>query len=255
MTSPRARSLGAILPSARRTGVSAAAVGLALLASCATSPQSNELTPPPARTADDGVTVEDAASPGSDITEVPAVRPRLAVSHEGGISVLDANSLELVGTVAVGGLVRVNPAGDGRHALVSTAGGFRVLDVGTWAEAHGNHAHYYNAAPLLTDVVFPAKTPGHVVVHAGRTVLFDDGTGEVLAVDSAAVADGPKAGSPFRLTTPSPHHGVAVQLSDGTVVVSDGDTDGPTGARAHRVDDADVAASDECPDLHGAAVA
>ena len=114
--------------------------------------------------------------------------------------------------------------------LVSTDGGFTVLDAGAWAEAHGDHAHYYarrsraDAAPM-----YPAEKPGHVVPHEGRTALFDDGTGTVTVIDSAHVADGPAGAR--TLSTPSAHHGVAVELEDGTLVVSEGTEDARTGIR------------------------
>jgi len=240
----------------------AAAAALTLLTGCAAAtpsdgPSSATVGSPGASTpAPDTDAGTDADAPvTSDITEAPAVRPRLALSYDGGVAVLDAGSLELVGTVALDGFVRLNAAGDGRHALVSTTGGFHVLDVGTWGEAHGDHAHYFNAAPLLTDVVFPAETPGHVVVHAGRTVLFDDGTGTVLAVDSSAVGAGPAAGDPRGLTTPEAHHGVAVELSDGTMLVTEGNQERRTGVRALGADGEVRAESTQCPGVHGEAVA
>ncbi len=237
----------------------AAAASLTLLAGCAGTTPGD--VPPSATAGSPGAASPTEAGPDadapatSDITESPAVRPRLVLSYDGGVAVLDAGSLELVGTVAMDGFVRLNAAGDGRHALVSTSGGFQALDAGTWGEAHGDHAHYFNAAPMLTDVVFPAETPGHVVVHAGRTVLFDDGTGTVLAVDSSAVGGGPAAGNPRGFTTPQAHHGVAVELADGTVLVTEGDPEQRTGVRALDADGRVTAESAQCPGVHGEAVA
>ncbi|WP_338403909.1 zinc metallochaperone AztD [Cellulosimicrobium arenosum] len=187
------------------------------------------------------------------MSEAATVTPRLVLTHDGGIEILDATTLEPVGDVELPGFNRVNPAGDGRHVLVSTTGGFQVLDAGTWAEPHGDHSHYYTADPLLTDVTYAAEKPGHVVVHDGRTALFDDGTGDVVVLDSAAVADGPDGAR--TLTTPAAHHGVAVELPDGTLVVSEGTEDARTGVRVLDADGAELAASDECPGVHGEAVA
>ncbi|WP_216843851.1 zinc metallochaperone AztD [Phytoactinopolyspora alkaliphila] len=197
-------------------------------------------------------TSEDEATDG-EATEVSARSPRLAVTYDGGIQVLDATTLDVIEDIALDGFNRLNPAGDERHLFVSTTGGFQVLDMGTWGEPHGDHSHFYTAAPDLTDVIEPAQTPGHVVVHHGRTALFDDGTGEVWVFDSGDAAD---AGREMReYVTPSAHHGVAVELSDGTLVVSEGDEEARTGIRVLDADGEEIAASDDCPGVHGEAVA
>src|SRR5690625_2263237 len=89
-----------------------------------------------------------AATPGtSEPSEVSAEAPRLALTYDGGIQILDAATLELAHELALDGFNRLNPAGDGQHLLVSTDSGFEVLDAGTWAEPHGDHNHYYTASP------------------------------------------------------------------------------------------------------------
>jgi outer membrane protein assembly factor BamB len=222
-------------------------LSLGLLAACATG---EEPATEPEGSAEQPVEVE------SDVTPADTVTPRLVLTYDGGIQVLDASTLEEVGAVETEGFTRVNPAGDGRHVLVTTAGGFHVLDVGTWAEEHGDHDHYYTAAPALTEVVWEAQEPGHVVVHEGRTVLFDDGTGDVVAVPSGEIAEGPDAAHEIReLTTSAPHHGVAVELSSGEMVVSDGTAEERTGVRVLDPSGGQVAASDQCPGVHGEAVA
>ena len=186
-------------------------------------------------------------------TEVAASTPRLAITHDGGITVLDATTFETVGELDLGGFNRLNAGGDGRHVMVSTTGGFRVLDAGTWGEPHGDHSHYWTAEPELTDLVYEAEEPGHVVVHEGRTVFFDDGTGQVTAVDTSDVGD-PEA-ERRELTTPSAHHGVAVELTDGTLVVSEGTEDARTGIRVLDPEGEELLSSAECPGVHGEAVA
>ncbi|WP_275003222.1 zinc metallochaperone AztD [Promicromonospora iranensis] len=188
-----------------------------------------------------------------DATEVQARTPRVAVTYDGGVLVLDAQSLEPVGDIELEGFNRLNPAGDERHLMVSTAGQFQALDLGTWADAHGDHSHYWTTEPSLTDVAYDAAEPGHVVVHEGRTALFDDGTGVVRVLDSEHVADADAAAREY--TTPSAHHGVAVELTDDTLVVSEGNEDARTGIRVLDGDDKEIAASDECPGVHGEAVA
>jgi outer membrane protein assembly factor BamB len=188
-----------------------------------------------------------------EATEVQSRTPRIAVTYDGGVLVLDAMSLEPVGDIALEGFNRLNPAGDERHLLVSTAGEFRALDLGTWAEAHGDHSHYWTAEPALTDVAYEATKPGHVVIHEGRTALFDDGTGLVRVLDSEHVADADAAAR--ELTTPSAHHGVAIELADDTLVVSEGTEEGVNAIRALDGDGEEIATFDDCPGVHGEAVA
>ena len=95
------------------------------------------------------------------------------------MSVLDAATGKVAAQLPLAGFNRVNPAGDGRHVLVSTAGGFQVLDMGAWSQKHGDHFHHVTGTPALEELKFPAGKPGHAVTHHGKTALFDDGTGTV----------------------------------------------------------------------------
>lgn len=222
--------------------LASAATCVALLAGCSN--------------ADDDTAVAAAATPESSSAKPSQVRsatPRLAVTYDGGILILDAGTLSVVGESALEGFNRVNPAGDERHVIVSTEDGFRVLDTGTWSEAHGDHAHHYTAAPTLTDITFDADKPGHVVRHAGRTVLFDDGTGRIESFDPAALADGKPQTSTF--TTPVAHHGVAVELADGRLITTLGDAKTRTGIVVHDAGGTEIARNEQCPGVHGEAVA
>jgi hypothetical protein len=198
-------------------------------------------------------TAQTTEAPENPATEEATYTPRLAITYDGGVQVLDAGTLDAVGEFELDGFNRLNGIGDGRHLLVSTSGGFQVLDAGAWAEPHGDHSHYYTADPELTDVMFDAETPGHVVPHEGRVALFDDGTGEVTVFHAGDVADPDRAARQF--STPEAHHGVAVELHDGSLVVSEGTEDARTGIRVLDENDKEIASSDECPGVHGEAVA
>ncbi|GAB4083602.1 zinc metallochaperone AztD [Myceligenerans cantabricum] len=229
-------------PSRRSVAALAATLPLALLGACAsTGTQAGEAATPSA-----------APSESREATEAQSRTARLAVTYDGGIKVLDALTLEEVGDIELDGFNRLNPAGDEQHLMVSTTGGFQVLDLGTWAEAHGEHAHYRTSDPALLDVTYPAEEPGHVVVHEGRTALFDDGTGQVSVLDSDEVAEG---AADREETLPAPHHGVAVELSDASLVVSEGTEDERDGIRVLDADGKEIAAADGCPGVHGEAVA
>src|SRR5690625_3255215 len=81
------------------------------------------------------------------------VTDALVATYDGGIYVIDGETLDVAADIPLEGFNRLNPAGDGRHVLVSTSTGFRVLDA---------------AAGKLTDAEFEAPEPGHVVRHAGK---------------------------------------------------------------------------------------
>ncbi|MEJ5945559.1 zinc metallochaperone AztD [Pseudokineococcus basanitobsidens] len=180
--------------------------------------------------------------------------PRLVVTQQGhGAVVLDATTLEPVGDLELPGYARLNAAGDGRHVLVSTTGGFGVLDAGTWAEPHGDHRHHWTSDPVMTDVVHPAEEPGHVVVHAGRTALFDDGTGVATVLAAGAVAEeDPQARV---VEAPAAHHGVAVEMSDGRLVSTEGTEDARSTVVLRGADGEELARTDACPGVHGEATA
>lgn len=172
----------------------------------------------------------------SQTANAPIIEP-LVATYDGGMYVLDGETLEVMKDVPLEGFLRVNPAGDEGHVLVTTSDGFRVLDA---------------AGGELTDESFPAVEPGHVVVHGEHTVLFADGTGDITAFDPHALADGMPKTEQF--TTPQPHHGVAVILADGTLVHSLGDPENRTGAVALQ-GNREIARSEECPGIHGETVA
>ncbi|WP_402469739.1 zinc metallochaperone AztD [Isoptericola aurantiacus] len=217
---------------------------LALLAACSTGTDAGT-----AGTADPAASEPAAETP----TEVQSRTPRLAVTYDGGIRVLDALTLDEVADVELAGFNRLNPTGDGRHLAVSTTGGFQLLDTGTWGEGHGDHFHYFTAAPALTDVTYDAEKPGHVVVHDGVTAFFDDGTGRVQVVESTDVAAA--EAEVETLALPDAHHGVAVRLSDGSTLVTVGTEDERSGVAVLDADGEQVAAYDDCPGVHGEAVA
>ena len=190
----------------------------------------------------------DADAPGG-ATEQRRAAPRLAVTYEGGVQILDAGTLERVADFPGQGYLRVNPAGDGRHAFLSEGDGFRLLDLGSWSVPHGDHQHFYTAAPRRTDITIQAPEPGHVVRHDGRTVLFSDGTGAVTSIASDKVGDpnAPRA----TYTAPKPHHGVAVERADGSMLITLGDEKTRTGVAILDKDRKEIARNEQCPGVHG----
>ncbi len=187
-------------------------------------------------------------------TEAAAQTPRIAVTYDGGVAVLDAHTLEIEGELEIAGFNRLSDAGDGRHVAVSTTGGWALLDAGTWSQTHGDHSHYYTAEPSLSDVIVEADEPGHVVVHDGLVSLFDDGTGKITVVEADDWEEAVEHGHvhPVReYTTAEPHHGVAVANAEEQLLVTRGDAEKRTGAMILGKDDKEIVSNDECPGVHG----
>ncbi len=193
---------------------------------------------------DDAVNASSGDEPAGQLSG-----PRLVMTYDGGVRVLERDTLKTVASFPMSGFLRVNKAGDERHVLVSTeTKGFRLLDTGVKVESHGDHSHYLpEGKPALLNS-FKAPEPGHVTVHDGKTVLWSDGAGTAQVLDSAKptkVVDTYKAASP--------HHGVGVQLEDG-LLVTEGTVDERTGAKVVRLGK-EIASTDDCPGVHGEATA
>ncbi|WP_282688607.1 MULTISPECIES: zinc metallochaperone AztD [unclassified Streptomyces] len=172
-------------------------------------------------------------------SEAAAVGNPIVASYDGGLYVLDGETLKLAKTIELPGFNRVNPAGDKEHVVVSTDSGFRVFDA---------------TRQEFTDAEFKGAKPGHVVRHGGKTVLFTDGTGEVNVFDPADLSDGKKPDG-RTYTSAKPHHGVAIELAGGELVTTLGTEEKRTGALVLDKDDKEIARSEDCPGVHGEAAA
>ncbi|GAB2579680.1 zinc metallochaperone AztD [Streptomyces capparidis] len=214
--------------STRKRTITATALALALcaaLAACGGEDTSSAAKDPAKR------------SPGTKAAA--AVKEPLVATFDGGLYILDGRSLELAGTIELPGFNRVNPAGDDTHVLVSTDSGFRVLNA---------------AEQTFTGVEYRGAKPGHVVRHAGRTVLFTDGTGEVNVFDPDDLAAGTKPeGRTY--TSAEPHHGVAIELSNGELLSTLGTEEKRTGALVLDKDNKEIERNEKCPGVHGEAAA
>ncbi|RKT36156.1 hypothetical protein DEU34_0665 [Microbacterium sp. AG1240] len=209
------------LPTARRIGLTALALGAAVtLAACST----------PA-----------AGGPGAAPSSTPEAGARVAVAYEGGILVLDGGTLETVADLTSEEFTRLNPAGDGRHVMVTMSEGFQVLDTGAGSTDQAE----------LTDLVFAADKPGHVVRHAGKTILYADGTSDTTVFDTAELAASDALPEVETIAGVEAHHGVSLVLEDGTFLTTVGNADGRTGIIAKDASGVTVAESADCPGVHG----
>ncbi|MEV8285890.1 zinc metallochaperone AztD [Streptomyces niveus] len=178
-----------------------------------------------------------AKSPVKEPVKEPVKDPVVA-TYDGGLYVLDGATLKVAEDISLKGFNRVNPAGDDRHVMVSTAAGFQVMDA---------------VGGRLTDVEFKGPKPGHVVHHAGRTVLFSDGTGEVTVFDPADLGDTRPKTTTY--DSAAPHHGVAIQLANGELVTTLGTEEKRVGITVLGEDREEITRSEECPGVHGEATA
>ena len=164
---------------------------------------------------------------------------RVAIAYDGGIVVLDGDTLDTVASAELDGFLRVNPAGDhDGHVFVTASDGFHVLDSGL-----------ASGSVEFTGEVFDAEAPGHVTPHAGRTALFDDGTGRITLFDTDAVGTGALPESET-VESEQAHHGVAIELSDGTLLSTIGTAESRSGVRLLDAG-TEVARNEECPGVHG----
>jgi outer membrane protein assembly factor BamB len=201
----------------RALTITTVALSAAVLGACGTPAESEtKAEPPPAASVADPV----------------------VVTYDGGVYVLDGTTLKQAADLKLEGFNRVNPAGNDRHVLVSTATGFRVLDAG---------------AAQLTDDEFTGEKPGHVVRHAGKTVLFADGTGEITVFDPAGLGDGLPETEKHR--TEEAHHGVAIELANGELLTTLGNEETRTGIVVLDADGKEITRNEDCPGVHGEAAA
>ncbi|MEL4358343.1 MULTISPECIES: zinc metallochaperone AztD [unclassified Luteococcus] len=179
--------------------------------------------------------------------------PRLAVTYAGGVQVIDAEKGEKVADFPLEGFTRLNQAGNGRHLLVTEGDHFKVLDMGVWSHAHGDHYHSRKTEPLLTDMTFQGSHPGHAVHHGGRTALFYDGEGRIEWFEPTGLSvEKPQT---HEVKLPKAHHGVAVFRDDDSLVHTVGDDKVRTGIAIQDGSDRTVAQNTDCPGVHGEASA
>lgn len=179
-------------------------------------------------------------------------RSRSTLGAAAALALLDAETGTTLAEKSHPAFLRLSAAGDGRHAMVSDSDTFRVYDTGIQARSHGDHEHHVEATPGLTDVTFPAPHAGHVVLHHGRTMLFADGTGEITSFDSDKITSPEK--NLRSAKTDHPHHGVAVELSDGSLFTTQGTTESRSVVQVRKGGRV-VAETRNCPGSHGEATA
>lgn len=159
---------------------------------------------------------------------------------------------------ALSGFKRLANAGNGKDVMVVTGHGWEVFNAGIQAKAHGDHVHSYASEPGMTGVTFPGDHAGHVVTHHGQTTLFADGTGRIQTFKSAHLDKATRDLMPVmeESTTTAPHHGVALELADGSLLTTQGTEESRDTVQViDRVSGEVRAETDDCPGVHGEAAA
>ncbi|WP_295803655.1 hypothetical protein [uncultured Corynebacterium sp.] len=236
-----------------------AALSAAAIAITSCSAPDNDSTPPSSTepsTADsaDSAHSHDGFESAEGETEVAQLPTRIVLSHKDGLTTIDGETGEVIGTEDMKAFLRLSDAGDNRHVMVTKGDSFLTFDTGRITKSHGDHKHYYTAEPKLGDDSLDAPHAGHVVHHDGFTALFSDGDGvaKIYKTDDIGNADAEPVNT---VETGAAHHGVAVPLKDGSVVITNGTED-----ERHTIQHLDksgkvLAETTECPGVHGEAAA
>lgn len=199
-----------------------------------------------------------SSSAAAEREEIRSLDPRAVIAYDGGLLTVDTETGEVVENTEEDGFLRLNPAGDGRHVMVSDGDEFKVFDSGLEAQRHGDHYHYYVSSPSLTELSFDAPHAGHVVIHDGKTTLFGDGDGSIQTFETSTLASAARSGDAPELTShraEDPHHGVALELSDGTLFTTQGTEDERHTVQVLNPDGSVKAETTDCPGVHGEAAA
>lgn len=130
----------------------------------------------------------DAAEPqphgyvaGAEETAEP--QHRLVLADDSAVYVLDLITEDVTEVARLGGITGVE--GDGRFAYVAHgAGALRVVDSGAWTVDHGDHVHYYRAAPRDLGSVDGRR------VLSGDGVVAVSGDGGTRLLDRARLEKG-----------------------------------------------------------------
>ncbi|MDK8692710.1 hypothetical protein [Corynebacterium sp. MSK158] len=187
-------------------------------------------------------------------TEVAQLPTRIVISHAEGLRTYDAKTGKVIGEDKMNAFLRLSDAGDDRHVMVTKGDSFLTYDTGRITKGHGDHNHYYTAEPSLGDATINAPHAGHVVHHDGFTALFSDGDG-VAKIYKTEDMGNDDAQPVNTVDTGAAHHGVAVPLKDGSVVITKGTED-----ERHTIQHLDkegkvLTETTKCPGVHGEAAA
>lgn len=179
-------------------------------------------------------------------------RVRVAVSTDDGVTILN-ESLEEVASFDGTSQARVAEASDDRHVWVvdSHNGNVTAIDAGSYAEAHGDHFHYYVTDAKKLDITLDMEKPAHVVSNpeVDGTAIYNDATGIAQFITTEQLVHGEQG---TEVTSSTAHHGVVVPMPDDHYLVTkaeEGEALPSTIELRHSA--SDVEDTFQCAGMHG----
>lgn len=190
--------------------------------------------------------------------EEEAAAWRLFVADHGKplVTAIDLGTDAIAGTfeLASPASLYVTSSKAGVFAVQGEADRVSAIASGIAFDDHGDHADLKIDAPRLLDATISGDEPVHFVEHHGDIALFFDGEGVTRLVSEKAWLAGNAATRDIKVA--APHHGVAAQLGDFTLISRPNADDPdalPIGIDVYGPDGAAVGDLHACPDLHGEA--
>ncbi len=202
-----------------------------------------------------------------------AVRALVAESETNALSMYTLEDGTLLERFALADVSSVYVTEDGRFAIIPQRGDaqqFSVIDSGVWVLDHVDHVHLEVDPPRLLNQAtirgadYASGRPAHAVSTNDRVAVFFDGepdTNQVAAAVVFSLADLQAGVTPrIQVIRGNGHHGIAVPIADGHVIMSVAESAGAdprarTGVRIYDAQNNEVAAfPHSCPGLHGYAV-
>lgn len=110
-------------------------------------------------------------------------------------------------------------ATDARYVFATSSEGVDIIDSGVWTWDHGDHSHYYHAAPSIIGSIQgdgPATIATGPLATAGSTGIFFSGSAEAVLLDNEALSQGTIT-ERLRLSTTA-HDGLIAPLGDGALL-------------------------------------
>ena len=179
-----------------------------------------------------------------------------------GLSIIDLESGEVhQDAIDLGSRAgRIYPSSSGRFAIAvsSDANTAHIIDGGIYLEEHGDHFDEVETAVRSMDIDLSGDRPVHLYVSGERSVIFYDGSGDVVIIDEHELEHDGDAYTPIVFNA-GPQHGGAVPLEGDLIATSIQNPEYPGNPEARRPIGADIRdldgnvlySAEGCPDLHG----
>ena len=155
---------------------------------------------------------------------------------------------------------RIYPSSSGRFAIAvsSDANTAHIIDGGIYLEEHGDHFDEVETAVRSMDIDLSGDRPVHLYVSGERSVIFYDGSGDVVIIDEHELEHDGDAYTPIVFNV-GPQHGGAVPLEHDLIATTikhpeypgNPDARRPIGADIRDLDGNVLYSAEGCPDLHG----